>query len=79
MSWAVWRGALERAGDDEVEAGVKGVENVGKLQGVLLAFLIERTFHVEKWVWAADASAGVAENEQIHMTVTIIAEVRGCG
>jgi hypothetical protein len=64
--------SLERAGDDEVEVDLEGVEQMGEVQAVLLSLSIERTLEIEEWIGAAGSGAGVTENEQIHRTVTII-------
>ena len=56
-------GALERAGDDEIEVELEGVEDVGELQALGLAVLVEGTLDVENWIGAADAGAGVAKDE----------------
>jgi len=40
--------ALERAGDDEVELDVQGVEHMRELEAVLFACLIEGAFGVEE-------------------------------
>ena len=58
--------ALERAGDDEIEAELEGVENVGELQTLGLAVLVEGAFDVEERIGAAKACAGVAEDEEVH-------------
>ena len=58
--------ALEGAGDDEVEAELEGVEDVGELQALGLAVLVEGTLDVEERIGAAEAGAGVAEDEEIH-------------
>jgi hypothetical protein len=58
--------ALEWAGDDAVELYVQSVQHMGKLKAVFFAFLVEWALEVEKWVGAADASAGMAENVKIH-------------
>ena len=55
--------ALEGAGDDQVKVDVEGVENVGKLQAVTLAFLVEGAFDVEERVSSAGSRAGVSENK----------------
>lgn len=39
--------SLEGAGDDEIEVGLEGVEDVGEVQAVALAVLVEGTFDVE--------------------------------
>jgi hypothetical protein len=41
------RGALERAGDDQVKADLHGVEDVCQLQALGLAVLVEWTLEVE--------------------------------
>jgi hypothetical protein len=38
--------ALERAGDDEIEVDLEGVEDMGEVEAVLLAFSIEWTLEV---------------------------------
>jgi hypothetical protein len=55
--------ALEGAGDDEVEAGLEGVEDVGELEALGLTVLVERAFDVEERIEAFEAGAGVAEND----------------
>ena len=45
------KGALERAGDDEIEGDFEGGENVGEAQGVLLAFFIEGGGGRQGWGW----------------------------
>jgi hypothetical protein len=59
--------ALEGAGDDEIELNVEGIEDVGELQAVLLAFLVEGAFEVELGIGAACACAGMPEDEEIHI------------
>lgn len=58
--------ALEGAGDDEVEAGLEGVEDVGELLALALAVLVEGTFDVEERIGAANTGAGVTEEEKVH-------------
>jgi hypothetical protein len=58
--------ALEGTRDDKVELDVQGIEDIGELEAVAFAFLIERAFYVEEWVGAAGACAGVAEDKQVH-------------
>ena len=55
--------ALERAGDDEVEAEIEGVEDVGELEALGLAVFVEGTLDVEYRIGAAKTRAGVAEDE----------------
>jgi len=55
--------AFERAGDDEVEAEIEGVEDVGELEALGLAVLVEGTLDVENRIGAAKTRAGVAEDE----------------
>jgi len=43
---------------------------MGKLKTVLFAFFIERTLGVEQGIGASQASAGVAEDIQIHSLLT---------
>ena len=56
-------GTLEGARDDEVEAGLQRVEDVGELQALGLAVLVEGTFDVEEGIGAANTGAGVTEDE----------------
>jgi hypothetical protein len=58
--------ALERAGDDEVELDVECTEDVGELDAVTLALLIERSLGVEERVDAPSARAGMAKNKEVH-------------
>jgi len=58
--------ALEGAGDDEIELDVESVEDVGELEAVLLAVLVERAFDVEERVGAAGAGAGVPKQKEVH-------------
>jgi hypothetical protein len=51
--------ALEGAGDDEIELDVEGIEDMGKLHAVALAFLVERTFGVEEGIDAPGTGTGV--------------------
>ncbi len=55
--------ALERAGDDEIELNVESIEDMGELEAVAFAFLVEWALEVEEGIGAAGASAGVAEDE----------------
>ena len=55
-------GALEGARDDEIEVGIEGVEDVGELQALCLAVLVEGTLDIEERIGAANTGAGVAEN-----------------
>lgn len=55
--------SLEGAGDDEIELDVEGIEDMGELEAVALAFLVEWPLEVEEGIGAAGASAGVAEDE----------------
>ncbi len=55
--------ALEGAGDDEVELNVEGVEDVGELEAVPLALLVEGPLGVEDRVGSARSGAGVAKDE----------------
>jgi hypothetical protein len=55
--------ALEGAGNDEVKLDVEGVEDVGELKAVALAFLVEGTLAVEERVGAARSGASVAKDE----------------
>jgi hypothetical protein len=68
--------ALEGAGEDDVELDAEGVEDVGQVQAMVLAVLIEGALEVQDWIGAADAGTGVAKDIQIHRTVTIINQ--GC-
>ena len=63
------QGALEGAGDHQVEAEIEGVEDVGELEAVPLTLLVERAPGVEDWVGAACAGACVPEDEDIHMAL----------
>ena len=56
-------GALEGAGDDEVELQLHRVQHMSELQAVALAFLVEGAFFVEDGVDAPDAGAGVTEDK----------------
>ena len=58
--------ALEGAGDDEVKAGLEGVEDVGELEALGFAVLVEGPLEVEEWVGALEAGAGVAEDVEVH-------------
>ena len=70
-------GALQRAGDDEVELELHGVEDMGELEAVALAVLVEGTLVVEDGIGALDAGAGVAQNVEIHRARDIVGQVRG--
>jgi len=65
------KAALERAGQDKVELRLLIVQDGGKLEAVLLAFLIERALLVEQGIGAAGSGAGVAKNKQIHSLFTL--------
>jgi len=58
--------ALEWAGDDQVEADLHRSEDVGEVQAVGLAVLVEGPFEVEKRIDALGAGAGVAEDVEVH-------------
>ena len=58
--------ALERAGDDEVELQVHGLEEVGELQGVALAVFVERALEVQEGVHAAGSGAGMTKDVEVH-------------
>ena len=55
-------GALEGARDNKVKVGLECIEDVGKLQALGLAVLVEGTLDVEERIGAANTGAGVAEN-----------------
>ena len=55
--------ALERAGDDEIEVEIEGVEDVGKLKALGLAVLIDGTLEVEERIGARTTGAGVTKDE----------------
>ena len=46
--------ALEWAGDDEVELDVQGVQDMGELEAVALAFLVEGALEVEGGIGRAE-------------------------
>lgn len=56
-------GALERARDDEIEAEIESVEDVGELEALGLAVLVEGALEVEERIGAANTGAGVAKDE----------------
>jgi len=56
-------GALEGAGDDEIEAEIEGIEDVGELQALSLAVLVEGALDVEEGIGSAGAGAGVAKDK----------------
>ena len=53
-------GALERAGDDEIELNVESIEDTCELEAVALTFFVEWTLEIEERIGAAGASTGVA-------------------
>ena len=55
--------ALEGARDDEVERQLHRVEDMREVEAVALAFFVEGALQVEQWIGAADAGAGVAEDD----------------
>ena len=61
--------ALERAGDDEVELNVQGVQDMGELEAVFFAFLIEGALERRGLGCTPDAGAGVAKDEEIHKSI----------
>lgn len=68
--------ALQRAGDDEVEANFEGVEDVSEVEAVALAFFVERAPDIEQWIGAFDTGAGVAEKKKVHAGSSVL-EVSG--
>jgi hypothetical protein len=56
-------GALERARDDEIEVELESVEDVGELQALGLAVLVDGTLEVEERIGAWTTGAGVAKDE----------------
>jgi len=70
-------GALQGAGDDEVELELHGVEDMGELEAVALAVLVEGTLVVEDRVGALHAGAGVAQDIEVHRARDIVGQVRG--
>ena len=69
--------ALQGAGDDEVELELHGVEDMGKLEAVALAVLVEGALVVEDRVDALYAGAGVTENVEVHRARNIVGQARG--
>ena len=65
-------GALKRAGDDEVELELHGVEDMGELEAVALAVLVEGALVVEDRIGALDAGAGVAQDVEVHRARNIV-------
>lgn len=55
--------ALEGAGDDDVKLNFESVEDLGQLNAIALAVLVERALGVEERIGAAGASAGVPEDK----------------
>jgi len=55
--------ALEWAGDDEIEVELEGVEDVGELQALGFAVLVDGTLEVEERIGARTAGAGVAKDK----------------
>jgi len=70
-------GALQGAGDDEVELELHGVEDMGELEAVALAVLVEGTLVVEDGIGALHAGAGVAQDVEVHRARNIVGQVRG--
>jgi hypothetical protein len=62
--------ALEGAGDYEIELNFQGVEDVGEVEAVAFAVLVEGAFQVEEGIFATKTCAGVAEDEEIHSLFT---------
>ena len=60
------KAALERAGDDQVEADLHAGQNMGQMQTVALAVLVERTLEIEQGIESFGAGAGVTEDIQVH-------------
>ncbi len=58
--------ALEGARDDEIELYLQCIQDVREMEAVAFAVFVEGAFEVEEGIFAADACAGVAENEEIH-------------
>ena len=56
-------GALEGARDYEIEAGLEGVEDMGELEALGLAVLVDGTLEVEERIGARTTGAGVAKDE----------------
>ena len=67
--------ALQRAGDDEIKVDVECVEDVGELEAVTLALLVERAFNVNDGIGAACAGTGVAKEKQIHAQSLVLSEL----
>lgn len=67
--------ALEGARDDEIELDLEVGDDVRELEAVALAVAVEGSFDVEEGVGPAGAGTGMAKDEQIHRTVTILSEV----
>ena len=58
--------ALERAGDDQIELNLQGVQVPADQQALLLAFLVEGTFDVDQRIRAADSGAGMTKDIKVH-------------
>jgi hypothetical protein len=63
--------ALEGTGDDEVKLDVQRVQEIGELEAMLLALLVEGPFLVEERVGTTKSGAGVAEDKNIHNLLTV--------
>ena len=60
------QGALEGAGDHQVEAEIEGVEDVGELEALGLAVLVDGTLEIEDRIGARTTGTGVAKDEEVH-------------
>jgi len=53
-------GALERAGDDDVDLSLEANQNSGHQHALLLAFFDKAAFGVENWIFTGNASVRMA-------------------
>ena len=59
-------GALERAGDDDIDLSLESSQNSGHQHALLLAFLHKAAFGIEDGIFTGDASIRMAHQVKIH-------------
>ena len=57
--------ALQRAGDDEIEAELQPVKDVGEVQAVAFAVFIQWSLNINLWIIPPGARAGMAQDVKV--------------
>jgi len=66
------KAALERTRNDEIELNLQFIQNVGEMQALPFAVLVEGAFYIEQRIGTSHAGGSVPQEEEIHRPLSIV-------